>query len=814
MGTVRIVWSFRRLAVVGMASLLGLGAADEARAQAAAKVTGIVTDALGGRIPGATVVLSGPGAQESKADERGEFSFTDVRPGRYQVTAQADAFEASSSEPAYVGAGATVTINLSLQIGPLQQAVVVTAHAGEVSQAQTAAPVTVIDSATLAALEKPDLQEAMRLVPGSQVAQTGGRGGTSSMFVRGGSANFTKVLVDGIVANDIGGGFDFSQIQTTGVERVEILRQSNSVMYGSDALSGVINIETRRGRTRLPELDYTVDGGNLGTLRNVLSGGGTVSRFDYFSEYSYFTTDNNIRNNQYQNGTYAGRFGLALGGNTDLSGTVRHIKGTYGTPNAILFYGLPDDASSKSNLTYVGVTARTQWTDRWQSTLQFGSTGQTSNYVNPTPTGETYDPFGFGANYLGDEVTIRGANGYTASGRAILDFGGAYPSVFDSRTTRRMMSGQTTLRVARDVHLSAGGRYEREQGYADPDADPTATRDNGGLFIEGRGSLNQRTYIAAGLGYERHAVFKSAVMPRVSVASYLRNASSGAWGETKVTFNAGKGIKAPSVFQQQSSIFELVQTLPAGARPAADPIGPERSRSIDLGVEQAFARNHLRVRAAVFMNRFENLIEFVSKSVLPQLGIPTDTAQATPFGAYVNSSSFDANGLELSVEAAVSRRVRLTGTYTFLDAEVTKSFASSALAPAINPAFPGIPIGAFSPLVGGRPFRRPPHSGSFLASFTQGPADLTLSGFFSGKRDASTFLSDADFGNSLLLPNRDLEPAYQKIDLAGAYRFHRQLKAFVSIENLLDKEYQQSFGYPALPLTVRAGMTLVLGGDR
>lgn len=808
------VRSVRGIAVIVLLALLRFVAADTAWAQPESSVSGTVTDALGGRIAGATVTLTGGTPAESTTNANGEYVFARVAPGRYQVIARAEGFEVASSRPLFIGSGDSVSADLSLQIGPLQQAVVVTAHAIGVSQAQTAAPVTVIDAALLTSLDKPDLQEAFRLVPGSQVQQSGGRGGTSSMFVRGGSANFTKVLVDGIAANDIGGAFDFSQIQTTGVDRVEILRQSNSVMYGSDALAGVINIETRRGRTRMPELNYTVDGGNLATLRNVLSAGGTYKRLDFFSEYSLFTTDNSVPNNQYRNGTYAGRFGLAAGSNTDVSGTIRHVNGEYGSPNAPLLYGIPDDSTSTSNLTYVGITAQTQWSDRWQSTVRFGSTGQTSSYLNPTPTGEAYDPFGFGANYLGDRVTIRGANGYSATGRAILDFGGVYPSPFDSRTTRRQLSGQSTVRIAGDLHLSVGARYEQEKGFDDPDDDATATRNNGGIFAEGRGSLGRRTYVSAGVGYERNAVFGSAVTPRVSIANYLRDASSGAIGETKVTFNAGSGIKAPSVFQQQSSIFELVQSLPAGARPSVDPIGPERSRSVDLGVEQAFAKSHVRVRASVFMNRFEDIIEFVSKSALPQVGIPAATAQATPFGAYVNSSSFDANGLELSGEAALTRQVRVTGTYTLLDAEVTKSFASSALSPAINPAFPGIPIGAFSPLIGSRPFRRPTHSGSLMAAYSRGPADVTLSAYFSGKRDGSTFLSDADFGNSLLLPNKDLEPAYQKVDLAGSYRFHRQVRAFVSVENLLDKEYQQSFGYPALPRTARVGMTLLLGGDR
>ena len=242
---------------LGVACLVAVSAAA-AGAQETGTIAGTALDQLGARLSGATVTLSGgPTARETTTGSDGAYSFANVAAGRYQVVATASGFSPTTSEPVYVGAGARVIVDVTLQVGPLQQAVVVTAAADELLQSQTGAPVTVIDSATIAAQNKPDLQEALRLVPGAQVQQTGARGGQSSIFVRGGDSNFTKVLVDGVAVNDIGGGFDFAQVQTTGVERIEVMRQPNSVVYGSDALTGVINIETRRGRTRVPDLAYT-----------------------------------------------------------------------------------------------------------------------------------------------------------------------------------------------------------------------------------------------------------------------------------------------------------------------------------------------------------------------------------------------------------------------------------------------------------------------------------------------------------------------------------------------------------------------------
>jgi iron complex outermembrane receptor protein/vitamin B12 transporter len=101
-----------------------------------------------------------------------------------------------------------------------------------------------------------------------------------------------------------------------------------------------------------------------------------------------------------------------------------------------------------------------------------------------------------------------------------------------------------------------------------------------------------------------------------------------------------------------------------------------------------------------------------------------------------------------------------------------------------------------------------------MLMYTPGRAQVALSAYFSGRRDGSTFLSDPFFGDSLLLPNRDLEGAFQKVDLSGAYQVHRRLRGYVTIENLLDRTYEGSFGFPALPLTIRAGVRLAFGGDR
>jgi iron complex outermembrane receptor protein/vitamin B12 transporter len=779
-------------------------------AQTQSLLAGTVVDTLGARLAGATVTVmrNGQTVQDSKSDSEGVFSFSGLAPDRYQVRASMPGFHSKTSAAVFVGQGGRVVIEVALEVGPLQQDVVVTVEATEQLPARTGAPVTVIDEATIEAINKLDVLEALRLVPAAQVVQVGQRGGVTSLFLRGGESNFTKVLIDGIPANDIGGGFDFSQLTLASVERIEVLRQTNSVIYGSDALTGVVDISTRRGTSRVPALDYMIDGGNLGTFNNAISFGGAYKRFDYFSQYSYYTTDNDIPNNGYRNGTYAGRFGAAVGSATNVYGTVRYLDGRYGNPNGYDLYQIADDSVSDAEHLYVSVAADSQISPRWQTSVRFGSTNQDRLSTNPSPTGDAFDPFGFGVNYLGRTVTLEGADGRTVTGQGILDYGGVYPQTYPGRTTRNSLLGQVTFQATPTLAISGGGRFEHEANYDDPDLDPSATRNNGGGFVEGRTTLASRVYVSAGIGVEHNEVFETAYTPRLSVAAYLRNPSLEPIGETKVTMNIGLGIKAPSVYQGDNSLYELVTGTPAGA--GVEPIGPERSRGFDIGLEQALAAGRLRARVGYFNNTFEDLLEFLSRTQLVAAGVPPAVAATTPFGAYINSASFDAQGVELSADAVVREGLRIGASYTYLDAEVTEAFGRSA---AFNPAFPDIPIGVYSPLVGERPFRRPANSGTLFVGYTTGPIDVALSGYFVGKRDDSTFLSDGFFGNSMLLPNQDLDPAYQKIDLSASYRLHPRFRVYTTIDNLLNQDYSASFGFPSLPATIRVGASVGLGGD-
>ena len=362
-------------------------------AQSQAVLSGTVVDTLGARLAGATVTLlrEGQKVQDGKSDSDGTFSFTGLAPDRYQVQASLPGFQSKTSEAVFLGQGGRIVIEVTLEIGPLQQDVVVTAGATEQLQSQNRRAGD-RDRRGRRSKRSTSSMCSRRCVscPPRRSCRSASVAAPTSLFLRGGESNFTKVLIDGIPANDIGGGFDFSQLTLASVERIEVLRQTNSVIYGSDALTGVVNISTRRGTSRVPALDYMIDGGNLGTFNNALSFGGAYKRFDYFSQYSYYTTDNDVPNNGYRNGTYAGRFGVAVGNGTNVYGTVRYLDGRYRQPEWLRLC-----IASPTTRCPTPIRPTSAWRPIRRSaragrrTVRFGSTNQESLYTNPTPIGHS-----------------------------------------------------------------------------------------------------------------------------------------------------------------------------------------------------------------------------------------------------------------------------------------------------------------------------------------------------------------------------------------------------------------------------------------
>jgi iron complex outermembrane receptor protein/vitamin B12 transporter len=778
-------------------------------------IHGTVTDPLGAVVPGAQVQLF----RESKlvgataTDSEGKYRFSPLAPGRYRVKTQAPSFAQQQSDAIYVGSSSDAAVDITLKVGNVSQQIVVSATGTSLPETQTGASISVVTSDQFQ--YKPEVLEPLRQVPGAQVLENGQRGINESLFIRGGESKFNKVLLDGVPLNEIGGTVDFGGVFTTGIDQVEVLRGPNSVLYGADALAGVVNMSSLRGTTFTPQLSYAFDAGNFSSLHHDLSLGGIFRQFDYFSEFGRYDGGNTSANPHFHNATYSGNFGWTPGASTSLRLTVRRVAAKVDVPNAIDFFGVPDDSFQTEDNTYIGATLQNQTTAHWHNLLRYGATRQNSEFVNPSPTGTPFDPFpGLdpGPNFLGNVVTIRGANGFSTTGQAILDFFGDYPQHFFIRNNSDLLTFQSDYSFGAHLNALFAFNYENERG-----AKP-AERNNYSYTGELHGSLWSRLYATLGVGVEKNAIFGLAGTPRVSLAYYLvRPRSTGALAGTKLKFNYGQGIQEPDIFSADNSLFALLSQQPDGPQLISQfhvkPIGAVRSRSLDAGVEQMGWSGRAKLGLTFFYNRFSDEIEFVSPGGLTQLGIPDSILALTPFGASVNSLATRSLGAETEVELSLGRGFTVRGAYTYLDGIVRRSFSSDELSPSFNPLFPTIPIGAFSPLIGNRPFNRAPHTASFYLGYARQKLALAMSGNFIGRRDSSTFLFDPSFDTTMLLPNRNLAAAYQKIDVSGSYRLNRNLQIYSAIENLASQHYDPAPGFPALPFNFRGGIKVTIGGE-
>jgi vitamin B12 transporter len=258
------------------------------------------------------------------------------------------------------------------------------------------------------------------------------------------------------------------------------------------------------------------------------------------------------------------------------------------------------------------------------------------------------------------------------------------------------------------------------------------------------------------------------------------------------------------------------------------PIGAPQDRTYEGGIEQTFLSDHILFRASYFHNEFGRQIEYVGLDLIPELVPSLTTAQQAALEATlqanfayeltINSEAFQAQGVESTVEGGIGKNIFLRGGYTYLDAVVQRSFTNDDAAllgpiPTWQDVPNGIEIGPYSPLEGARPFRRAPHTGFLSATWASKKITGVFSAAFASRSDDSTYLEgeDENGGDSLLLPNRNLDFGYAKLDLGGSYQLFNWMDVYAQAENLLDSGHIAPIGYPSLPFNVCGGLRLRWG---
>jgi iron complex outermembrane receptor protein/vitamin B12 transporter len=718
---------------------------------------------------------------------------------------------------------------------------VATATGTPTPQPQTSEATSVLGPLDLALRD--DLVNALRLMPGTVVIQTGEMGAQSAMAVRGGNSDGNKILLDGISVDDMGGRFDLGPLSSTAVERAEVYRGPDSALYGADAGSGVLSLTTPHGTTNFPSVLFQGDAASFQTSREELEVAGGHNKLDYLGAFSWLQTLNDLSLDEYHVATSAANVGWQPSGNTQIRATLRYGVDATGVPNAWDFYGIGDDRKQGDQDLYGSGSIENQTTPDFHNRFEYGMAHKREQSQQWYPAGicipadgvgcDGAAGSGTGGNFYGLPVAIQGANGYSAAGPALLDYSaanyGVYPNRLDTVSNRDQILYQGDFRVTPHLSLLGGFHYaneraaEREPVYR---IDEQIVRNNYDEVFGVHGDYKDRVFYTLGGDEEHSELIGNGFSPHAGVSGYALRSKHGIFSGTRLNFNFSQGEREPSPKDAFSSFYNFLQQHNGQtAIPPLNisPIEAPTARAWEGGGEQIFWSERLVFRASYFHNEYGREIEPVGAglaiALLPGLTAQQQSQQESVLTSegfptlYLNSLAFRAQGIESTVESGIGKNIFLRGGYTYMDSVVQRSFAGDnpTLLAGAEQLFDGsIPVGIYSPLKGARPFRRPPHSGFFTASYAGRRLTGVLAATFSSRSDDSTGLAGRDLngGNSLLLPNRNLDWGYAKLDLGASYKLLSWIGIFAQAENLMNDRHIAPIGYPSLPFTVRAGLRI------
>ncbi|HWQ35363.1 MAG TPA: TonB-dependent receptor [Blastocatellia bacterium] len=767
----------RTIQVMLLLVLVSLSAIAQRRG---GSLVGTVTDSSGAAVSRARLILrqNGPTRREAVSSERGEFVIADLAAGDYLLTVEADGLsQANGAQKVRIDGSGATRVSVRLQVAAISDSLIVSATRTEMSVNESPASASVISAADLLRSQRVSVLDALRAAPGVSVVQTARRGGVTSLFIRGGESDYTKVLIDGVPVNDAGGSFDLADLTTGNAERIELVRGAQSALYGSDAMSGVLQFVTRRGTTSVPELELEAEGGSFAFNRQAARVAGAHGRFDYSLGFTRLQTNGRDRNDDYQNRTASANLGWRLRERTQLRLTARSENSGLGVPGATAVYFTDPDERARRRRIATGLRLDDQTTHNWRQQLSF--VYAESDYLSFDPAAQDLS-----RPDTPPDTTF-----------AFNDFA----FYFRNHQRRRAVRYQSDLALRASNLLSAGFEWEQERAVFVGDfsgANRNAPeRRNAGFFVQDQFAYASRLLVTAGLRIENNharlpaqfasglasagsapftaeAGFGTKLAPKVSGVLFARRGDA-VFGATKLRASYGEGIKAATLVEAFSpSPFFLGNP---GLR-------PERARSFEAGLEQLFLNERLRVEATYFDSRFRDQIVFVSD---PQTFGPIRLSDGLMTN-FINYDRARARGLELSVTARPTRRLSFGGNYTLTDSTLI------AAREAVSEI--GLPL-----------LRRPKNAGALNAAWTGERFTLNLDAFLIGRRrdvDPVTF--------SRLVYNS----GYAKVDLAGSYRLTPRVAAFARIENLLNQDYQEALGYPAYRLNFSAGLRFRVGGEK
>ncbi len=497
--------------------------------------------------------------------------------------------------------------------------VVVTATRLETPVREVGSSITVITAEQIDQMKVIPVDKLLETVPGVDVVRNGGLGQPSSVFIRGGKSEYTLVIIDGVEANDPfspGRSFDFSNLMTDNIERIEVLRGPQSTLYGSDAMAGVINIITRKGKGK-PRFSLSAEGGSFNSRRASASVSGAGRAVDYSLSLSRLESDGisaaderdgNTERDGYTNTTVSGRVGIALSESSDLDFVLRGWDTETQADDYNELFVFADDPNAKLETNQI--LFRTQGTfllanDLWEAIVGI-STGKHQKAFDNQP-----DPLN------------------------------SISSTFSSDGRSLKADWQNNLYLSRSNTLTLGVEMEKEWGTFESEYDDgffqtsdfvdESSRETG-IFAQDRINVDDTFFATLGVRWDGYRDLGSKITWRVAPAWLIGNTG------LKLRGSYGTGFNAPTLFQ-----------LYSGTDGNPD-LAPETNKGWDVGLDKSFSRDRTVLGAAYFMTEYENLISW----------------QPTGFE---NTAVARTDGWELYLDSKLTKAMTCLASYTLTRTE-------------------------------------------------------------------------------------------------------------------------------------------------
>lgn len=615
--------------------------------------------------------------------------------------------------------------------------VVVSATKTPVSAKQITSAVEVITGEELEQKKIRTVIDALRLAQGVFATSSGGPGTEATVKMRGAFARHTLVMIDGVIVNSpTTGSYDFANLTAENIDRIEILRGAQSMLYGSDAIGGVISIYTKKG-IGSPRVGAFMEYGSFATFREGGSISGAKGLFDFSVSASRWDTSSFSAIN-YSRGAFE-RDGFH---NTQVSAKVGAA--------------LPNDGRAEFNMRwYDSRTSFDGFADSGAPADVFGARSTSRNLIlNGTWT----QPI---TTWWTTKLTLSQANerlrsnsgnaGFNLNTRQLIPasptscfptFDACFtPFSSDLEILNRRLEWQNDVRIGEIFLLTAGYQLRREEGDSPGfygATEPSRIISSNAGFAQAQINLWDRLFLTAGGRHDSYNRFEDATTYRVT-GGYLVKETG-----TKFRGSYATGFKAPTL----NDLFFQGFGNPN--------LKPEKSLSMDLGIEQSLFNDRLQLSAGYFWNRFQNLIQFASGGSL----CPPGSFGFCP----INVADAKTQGWEFAFKLNVFTGLDLRGQYTHT---LTRAFDT-----------PGNPLGGDKRLP-----RWPVDQASI--GFTYQPIEafvLNIDYRFVGARN-----------NNLSNNPSEKLGVFNIVDLSASYDVTKNWQAYVRVDNLFNENYEEIF---------------------